>query len=106
MYNYEKNPNNLVFLGKRPCIIDFYATWCGPCKMLSPTLKELAKEYEGKIDFYRVDVDVERELATVFNAQSIPMLYFFPMNAAPQVAKGLMGKDELVRIINEVLKVK
>ena len=106
VYNYEKNPNNVVFLGKRPAIIDFYATWCGPCKMLSPTLKELAKEFEGKVDFYRIDVDVERELAAVFQAQSIPMLYFFPMTGAPQVVKGLVGKEDLVRVINEVLKVK
>jgi thioredoxin len=106
VFNYEKNPNEWKYLGKKPCIIDFYATWCGPCKILSPTLKEIAQEYEGKIDVYRIDVDLEKELAAVFQVQSIPTLYFCPLNAAPQVARGVMDKASLVQVITEVLKVK
>ena len=61
--NYETNPNEWKFLGERPALIDFYATWCGPCKMLAPVLDELAEEYDGKIDIYKIDVDQEEELA-------------------------------------------
>jgi thioredoxin len=106
VFNYEKKPNEWKFLGKKPCIIDFYATWCGPCKILSPTLKEIAAEYDGKIDVYRIDVDVEKELAAVFQVQSIPTLYFCPLSESPQVAKGVLDKNTLVQVITEVLKVK
>jgi len=61
--NYEANPNEWKYEGTVPCIVDFYATWCGPCKMLSPTLEDLAKEYDGKIVVYKVDVDQEQDLA-------------------------------------------
>ena len=64
--NYETNPNEWKFLGERPALIDFYATWCGPCKMLAPVLDELAEEYDGKIDIYKIDVDQEEELAGLF----------------------------------------
>ena len=64
--NYEANPNEWKFLGERPALIDFYATWCGPCKMLAPVLDELAEEYDGKIDIYKIDVDQEEELAGLF----------------------------------------
>ena len=70
--NYETNPNEWKFLGERPALIDFYATWCGPCKMLAPVLDELAEEYEGKIDIYKIDVDAEEELAALFGIRSVP----------------------------------
>lgn len=101
--NYETNPTEWKFLGERPAIIDFYATWCGPCKMLAPVLEELAKEYNGKIDIYRVNVEDEEELASVFNIRSVPSILFIPMNGAPQMAQGAMPKPSLKDAIENVL---
>ena len=82
--NYETNPNEWKFLGERPALIDFYATWCGPCKMLAPVLDELADEYQGQVDIYKVDVDAEEELAALFGIRSVPSLLFVPMAGSPQ----------------------
>lgn len=101
--NFEKNPNEWVFLGDKPCIIDFYATWCGPCKMLSPILEELSHEYAGKIDFYKVNTEEQQELAATFGIQSIPSLLFCPMEGKPQMAMGALPKETLKKAINEVL---
>jgi thioredoxin len=101
--DYEKNPTDWVFLGKKPCIIDFYATWCGPCKMLSPILEELSHEYEGKVDFYKVNTEQQQELAAAFGIQSIPALLFCPMGEKPQMAMGALPKDTLKKAIEEVL---
>lgn len=101
--NYETNPTEWKFLGERPAIIDFYATWCGPCKMLAPVLEELAKEYNGKIDIYKVNVEDEEELASVFNIRSVPSILFIPMNGAPQMAQGAMPKPSLKDAIENVL---
>ena len=101
--NYETNPTEWKFLGERPAIIDFYATWCGPCKMLAPVLEELAKEYNGKIDIYKVNVEDEEELASVFNIRSVPSILFIPMNGTPQMAQGAMPKPSLKDAIENVL---
>ena len=101
--NYETTPTEWKFLGERPAIIDFYATWCGPCKMLAPVLEELAKEYNGKIDIYKVNVEDEEELASVFNIRSVPSILFIPMNGAPQMAQGAMPKPSLKDAIENVL---
>lgn len=101
--NYETNPTEWKFLGEHPAIIDFYATWCGPCKMLAPVLEELAKEYNGKIDIYKVNVEDEEELASVFNIRSVPSILFIPMNGAPQMAQGAMPKPSLKDAIENVL---
>lgn len=101
--NYETNPTEWKFLGERPAIIDFYATWCGPCKMLAPVLEELAKEYNGKIDIYKVNVEDEEELASVFNIRSVPSILFIPINGAPQMAQGAMPKPSLKDAIENVL---
>ncbi|MDY3267218.1 MAG: thioredoxin [Phocaeicola sp.] len=101
--NYETNPTEWKFLGERPAIIDFYATWCGPCKMLAPVLEELSKEYNGKIDIYKVNVEDEEELASVFNIRSVPSILFIPMNGAPQMAQGAMPKPSLKDAIENVL---
>ena len=93
-------------LGSKPCIIDFYATWCGPCRKLAPILEEIAGEYAGKIDVYKIDVDKEPELATAFGVQSIPTLLFCPMKNQPQIAAGFMDKATLQKAIKEVLLVK
>ena len=101
--NYEASPNKWVYKGDRPCIVDFYATWCGPCKMVAPILEELAEEYAGKIDIYKVDTEKEEGLAASFGIRSIPSLLFCPMNGQPQMAKGAMGKADFKKAINEVL---
>lgn len=101
--DYETNSKEWKYLGDKPCIIDFYATWCGPCKRLAPVLEELVQEYGTEIYIYKIDTDKERELAAAFAIQSIPTLLFCPMNEDPQVARGAMSKEELKKIIDEVL---
>ncbi len=103
--NYEKNPQEWVFEGDKPCVIDFYANWCGPCKMLSPIMEELAvsPEYAGKVDFYKVNTEDEPELAAVFGIQSIPSILFCPMHEKPQMAQGALPKETLKQAINEIL---
>jgi thioredoxin 1 len=104
VFNYEQN-KEWKFEGELPCIIDFYADWCGPCKMIEPILKELAKEYQGKLNIYRVDTQAQPELATAFGIQSIPSLLFVPLNDKPQMAVGALPKETLKKTIEEVLKV-
>jgi len=104
VFNYEKN-KEWVFEGKVPAIIDFYADWCGPCKMIAPILEELSNEYEGKINIYKVDTEAEQELAAAFAIRSIPSMLFIPMNEQPQMSNGALPKQELQKLIQEVLKV-
>lgn len=101
--DYEKHPQEWVFEGKRPAVVDFYATWCGPCKMMSPVVEEFAKEYKGKVDFYKIDVDKEKELASVFGIQSIPMFLFIPTKGKPTVQMGAMEKAEFGELVKSVL---
>lgn len=101
--DYAANPQEWKYLGDKPCIVDFYAVWCGPCRRLSPILEELAQEYNGKFYLYKVNVDKERELASDFSIQSIPTLLFVPMNGQPQFIQGAVPKDELRNIIDHVL---
>lgn len=101
--DYEANPKEWKFAGTKPAIIDFYATWCGPCKQTAPILEELANEYDGKIDVYKVDVDQQQELAGLFSVQSIPTLLFIPMEGAPQKVVGAMGKAQFEDVIKQVL---
>lgn len=105
VYDFEKNPDELKYLGSQPAIVDFYADWCGPCRQLSPVLDELAKEYSGKLTIYKVNVDNERGLATFFGIRSIPTLLFIPMKGKPQRSLGALSKTELKGIIKDVLKV-
>lgn len=103
IYNYEASPNEWKYLGDKPAIIDFYADWCGPCKMIAPSLEQLAKEYAGKIDIYKVDVDKETELAQVFGIQGIPALLYIPMTGKPQMLQGALPKDQLKEKIETIL---
>lgn len=99
VWNYEQNPNEWKYEGKLPCIVDFYASWCGPCKRLAPILQELQNEYQGKIIIYKVNTEVERELAAAFGVSSIPTLLFCPINGQPSMSKGLLPKDVLQQAI-------
>lgn len=91
------------FLGSKPAIIDFYATWCGPCKQLAPILAELAAQYNGEIIIYKVDVDKAPEVAAAFGIKAMPTLLFIPMGGLPQMQQGLMPKADLEKIINSDL---
>lgn len=101
--NYEANPNEWKYLGDKPCIIDFYASWCGPCKTIAPILEELAKEYHGEIYIYKINTEEEQELAGAFGIRSIPSLLFCPMEGKPQMAMGALPKDAFKKAIDEVL---
>ncbi len=102
VFDYENN-KEWNFAGELPCIIDFYADWCGPCKMVSPILEELAEEYEGKINVYKIDTEAEQELAGAFGIRSIPSLLFCPKDDQPQMAQGALPKDALKEAIENVL---
>lgn len=103
VYDFETNPNAWNFEGDKPAVIDFYATWCGPCKMMSPILDEISKEYEGKINVYKVNVDKEADLANVFGIRSIPSLLFVPMRKEPSMVQGAMPKNELKKLVDNIL---
>lgn len=104
VFNYEEN-KDWKFEGELPCIIDFYADWCGPCKSLAPVLEQLSEEYAGKINIYKIDTEAEQELSGAFGIRSIPSLLFCPANGQPQMAQGALPKQELERVIKEVLGV-
>lgn len=103
VYNFEKNPNEWKYEGDKPAIVDFYADWCGPCKMVAPILDELAKEYEGQIVIYKVDTEKEKDLAGAFGIRSIPSILFIPMEGEPQMAQGAMPKASFKKAIDEFL---
>lgn len=105
VFNYEIN-KEWKYEGNLPAIIDFYATWCGPCKMLSPIVEEIAKEYKGKIIIYKVDTDIEKQLSQNMGITNLPTLLFIPLYGEPQASMGYMPKEELIKAINEVLLVK
>jgi thioredoxin len=100
----ENNPNEFKFLGDKPALIDFYASWCNPCQMLAPVLEELSEEYAGKVDIYKVDVDDERDLADIFGIRSIPTLLFIPMEGSPKRTMGAMPKSQLKELLDSMLK--
>lgn len=100
---YDGGYKNWKFVGKNPVIIDFYADWCGPCKKLAPIVDDLSKEYKGKIDFYKIDIDANPDIAKAYSISSIPMLLLVPAIGSPQVVTGLYPKDELVKAINYVI---
>ena len=93
----------LKYLGDRPAIVDFTATWCGPCQRISPILEELAKEYDGKIVIYKVDIDKNRDLATAFNISSIPAIMYIPLNGEPVMTVGARDKGKFKAEIETVL---
>jgi len=104
VFNYETS-KEWKFEGKIPAIIDFYADWCGPCKVVAPILEELKEEYGDKLDIYKVNTEEQRELSSVFGIQSIPSLLFIPKEGQPQMAMGALPKDTFKQAIAEVLSV-
>jgi thioredoxin len=104
VFNYEKN-KEWKFEGEKPCIIDFYADWCGPCKIVAPVLEELAKDFDGKLDVFKVDTEEEQELASVFGIRSIPSFLFIPSEGQPQMAMGALPKETFVKAFKDVLGV-
>lgn len=98
-----KNPKEWKYEGDKPAIVDFYADWCGPCKMVAPILDELAKEYDGQIVIYKVDTEKEQELAGAFGIRSIPSILFIPMEGKPEMAQGAMPKASFKKAIDEFL---
>lgn len=102
VFNFEEN-TEWNFAGDRPAILDFYADWCGPCKTLAPIFEELSKEYEGKIDFYKIDTEKEQELAGMFGIRSIPTIMFMQKDGQePQVVQGALPKQDLKNVIEQV----
>ena len=104
VFNYETN-KEWKFEGDKPCVIDFYADWCGPCKMVAPVLEELSREFDGKLDIYKVNTEEEQELAAVFGIRSIPSLLFIPAEGQPQMAMGALPKETFIKAFKGVLGV-
>ena len=102
VFDYE-NEKERNFRGELPAIIDFYADWCGPCKMVAPVLEKLSTKYQGKLNIYKVDTEAEQELAGMFGIQSIPTILFIPKHGQPKISMGAMPEKEFERIIGELL---
>ncbi|MBP1655663.1 MAG: trxA [Bacteroidetes bacterium] len=104
VFDFESN-QDWKYEGNLPCIIDFYADWCAPCRMVAPILEDLAREYDGKITVYKIDTEKEQELASMFGIRSIPSLLFVPMEGKPQMAMGALPKEAFKEAIQSVLGV-
>jgi len=104
VFNWEKN-QDWKFEGELPCLIDFYADWCSPCKMVAPILEELQDEYQGKLTIFKVDTEAEQNLAAIFGIQSIPSLLFVPKDGQPQMAKGALPKENFKKAFKDILNV-
>ncbi|GAA6529573.1 MAG: thioredoxin [Prevotella sp.] len=101
--DYEKNPTEWKYLGDKPAIVDFYANWCGPCKMVSPIMEELAEEYAGRIYVYKINTQEEPELAAAFGIRSIPSVLFIPLHGNPQKSVGVMSKKGFKKAVQDLL---
>jgi thioredoxin 1 len=102
VFDYETE-KEWKFKGTLPCVIDFYADWCGPCKMVAPIMEELSVEFAGKVNIYKVDTEVEQEIASTFGIRSIPSILFCPVGKDPQMSAGAMPKPQFVQAINDIL---
>lgn len=106
VFNYEASPDKWVYLGDKPCIIDFYADWCGPCKKVAPIMSELAAQYKDDIVIYKIDTDKEKELAGVFQIRSIPSILYCPVEGQPTMTMGALPKAEFEKMVKEILLAK
>lgn len=102
VWDYEKD-TEWKYKGDKPAIIDIYADWCAPCRQVAPIMKELAEEYAGKIDIYKVNVDKENELTGLFHVTSIPLFVFIPLSGEPQLFRGAADKETYKKTIDEFL---
>ncbi|MGA3013522.1 MAG: thioredoxin domain-containing protein [Bacteroidales bacterium] len=103
VWDYRANPKAFTYKGDLPCLIDFYADWCRPCRMVAPLMDEFAKEFSGKIRVFRVNTDAEHELSSLFQIRSIPMVMFVPKSGKPQTVVGALPKDSYKKMINDLL---
>jgi len=104
VFDFENN-KDWKFEGNKPCLIDFYADWCGPCKIVAPVLEELKKEYGDKLEIYKINTEQEKELSSIFGIQSIPSLLFVPQDGQPQMAQGALSKESFKQAFQDVLGV-
>lgn len=104
VFDYENN-TEWKFKGDKPCIIDFYADWCGPCKMVAPILEELSADYKDKVQIYKIDTDAEQELAAVFGIKSIPSVLFCPVADQPRMSVGALPKEGFEQAINDIFSI-
>jgi thioredoxin len=104
VFNYEQN-EQWIYQGELPAVIDFYADWCSPCKMIAPIMEELSVTYDGKVNIYKIDTEAEQELASVFGIRSIPSVLFIPKDGQPRMSIGAMPKEGYIKAIEEVLGV-
>lgn len=102
IFDYTKE-KDWKYMGDKPCVIDFYTTWCGPCKRLAPIMDELSQKYCNQVRFYKADTEKERELAYIFNISSIPQVLYIPVEGKPMILKGLYPKEQIIEIIDEFL---
>ena len=103
VWNFESYPNAFKYKGKLPAVIDFYADWCGPCRRVAPIMEKLATEYDGKLLVYKVNVDQEQDLASVFDVKSIPMVLFIPVEGQPIMQVGAMQESDYRKVVVEQL---
>lgn len=103
VWNFEKSPNTFSYIGKLPCIVDFYADWCGPCRQVSPIMEKIAKEYDGKLIVYKINVDQEKKLATTFEVRSIPTVLFIPTQGQPMMQVGALSEQQYKQVIEKSL---
>ena len=103
IWDFEKNPNSFVYKGKVAAIVDFYADWCGPCRKVAPIMEKLANEYDGKLAVYKVNVDREKDLASVFQIRSIPTVLFIPMKGQPMMQTGALSEEQYKNVVEDKL---
>lgn len=103
VWNFEKNPQTWVHEGKVPAIVDFYADWCAPCRRIAPIMDKIAKDYDGRLKVYKIDVDKEQRLASVFQVRSIPSILFIPLKGQPMMQAGALSEEMYIKIIEEEL---
>jgi thioredoxin len=103
VWDYTKNSKEFKYLGDKPCIIDFYADWCGPCRRIAPVLDEFCKTFGGQIYVYKINIDQQKELKSLFQVNSIPVVLFVPIKGQPTFTRGALPKEQYEELINQLL---